>query len=133
MPPNGVGRLDSDDVRCLRNGASRARTDDLRAASATLSQLSYSPENCQPSYNGRPEQDAGIDRAPGRAPRAGRVGRVAAGTRSPARDELRNVEVLTRIVAAAPGGIRPDLVQTRGHAAVGQTHVAEQALGVVAQ
>ena len=26
------------------NGASRARTDDLRAASATLSQLSYSPK-----------------------------------------------------------------------------------------
>ena len=28
-----------------RSGASRARTDDLRAASATLSQLSYSPGN----------------------------------------------------------------------------------------
>src|SRR5581483_8601535 len=108
------------------NGASRARTGDLLAASEALSQLSYSPGRRQ-SY---------------RARRRGR------GARSVARDELRHVQLIAGL-AAAPAALVParlarlafergalgggDLVEARGHGAVRQAYVAQQPLGVVAK
>src|ERR1039458_3797031 len=52
---------------------------------------------------------------------------------SPRWNELRHIEVFTRLVRATGVGARSGLVQARGHPAVGQAHVAEDALGIVAQ
>src|SRR5271168_5061087 len=43
LPLAGTSTYQPQTTDNRQNGASRARTDDLRAASATLSQLSYSP------------------------------------------------------------------------------------------
>ena len=49
------------------------------------------------------------------------------------RYELRYVEVFAGLVRVSRAPRRAGLVETRGHAAVGQPHVAQYALGVVAQ
>src|SRR5664279_5953213 len=79
-----------------------------------LSQLSYSPETVNRS-----------------------AGSTIASLR---RNELRHVEVVSGIVIAArpantgvDAAARAGLIESRGHPAVRQAHVAQQALGVVAQ
>jgi hypothetical protein len=74
---------------CL-NGASRARTDDLLAASQTLFQLSYSPESA-------------INRIT-----LGPPGRV-----SPPRHELRHVQIAVRIVVGGTAGAGEGAVAVR--------------------
>ena len=97
------------------SGASRARTDDLLAASQTLFQLSYSPES---AFN--------------------RITLDLRGRISASGDELRHVQIAAGIVVDAATGVgetpfsagcagatsRRCLVQAGRHAAVGQTHVA---------
>src|SRR6185437_8400763 len=137
------------------SGASRARTDDLVAASDALFQLSYSPRWPYPSVfsadgsrwfgstEARRNPVAGWSPARSR----GAIALRGLGCEPPSipRHELRHVQIAVGFLArraarAGEGGVpryqatracsRRGLIQTGGHAAVSQTHVAQQSLGV---